>query len=273
MKALHKGLLTAAAIAFCTHAHSARADGDFPVAAPEDTNFVGLGVGLLPDYPGSDDYQFGLLPLARYEFGNHRNIELKGNYISANIIDHDVISFGPAVRYRFGRDDDIEDDVVASLGEIDDTVEAGATLSAKWILNNNIRHRFIVGADALFDVGDTYNGFNGSVYSRYWRPVSQKIDLGISGYLRYGSEDFSETYFGVTPAGATASGLPIFSADGGLTSFDITPMAMVHLSDTWHLGAGVRYSRLTGDAADSPVVDLRGDANQFLAAVGLIYTW
>jgi hypothetical protein len=30
---------------------------------------------------------------------------------------------------------------------------------------------------------------------------------------------------------------------------------------------------LTGDFADSPIVDLRGDADQLLGAIGLTYTW
>ncbi len=205
MKTSHNALLTVTVMACCAHAYSARADGAFPIAAPEDVNYVGLGIGMLPDYPGSDDYQGGLLPLFRYEFGNHRNVELIGNYLSANIVDHDVIRFGPAVRYRFGRDSgDIDDNVVALLPDIDDTVEAGATLSGKWILNNDIRNRFILGADGLFDVGDTYNGFNGSVYSRYWAPVSRTIDLGIGGTVRFASENFNDTYYGVTAAGSAA---------------------------------------------------------------------
>ena len=36
------------------------------------------------------------------------------------------------------------------------------------------------------------------------------------------------------------------------------PMAVIHLSDDWHLGAGVRWERLVGDAADRQIVDDRG---------------
>src|SRR5262245_33649865 len=104
----------------CAGTHQARAQADFPVVTSIETNYAGIGLGVTPDYMGSDDYTFGVLPAFRYEFGNHRNVELIGNYASVNLIDHDIISFGPAIRYRFGRDDDIEDEVVDDLPDIDD---------------------------------------------------------------------------------------------------------------------------------------------------------
>ena len=33
------------------------------------------------------------------------------------------------------------------------------------------------------------------------------------------------------------------------------------------------YKRMLGDAEDSPVVDVRGDANQFFVALALLYSW
>ena len=45
------------------------------------------------------------------------------------------------------------------------------------------------------------------------------------------------------------------------------------LSPNWHLAGGLIYSRLVGDAADSPVTDDRGSANQFFAGLGIAYAW
>ena len=39
------------------------------------------------------------------------------------------------------------------------------------------------------------------------------------------------------------------------------------------LGFGIRYKFLLGDAPDSPVVDVRGSNKQFLAGLGLLYSW
>ena len=47
--------------------------------------------------------------------------------------------------------------------------------------------------------------------------------------------------------------------------------AMYHLSQNWHLGAGALYSRLFGDAADSPLVADRGSKNQWISGVMALY--
>jgi len=47
----------------------------------------------------------------------------------------------------------------------------------------------------------------------------------------------------------------------------------MHLSDRWHLAGGLRYQRMTGDAEDSPVVSMRGDADQWIVGLGAAFSW
>ena len=47
----------------------------------------------------------------------------------------------------------------------------------------------------------------------------------------------------------------------------------MHLSQHWHLAAGVRYERIVGDAEDSPVVAIAGSANQWIAGLGVAFSW
>ena len=49
--------------------------------------------------------------------------------------------------------------------------------------------------------------------------------------------------------------------------------AVLHLSPQWRLGAGVMYSRLVGDAADSLIVAERGSKNQWIYGVDALYAW
>lgn len=273
---MKKILVTAAFISLFAmgSARDAQAQSaQFPLITSIEGNYVGVGLGFVPDYVGSDDYDFGAAPMARYEFGGHRNIELIGNYATINILNCENWEFGPAAQYRFGRDDDIDDDTVELLGEIDDTIELGAALSYKKILDGNPRNRFIASLDVLHDVGDEHEGLVGTASVRYWDQVSEKIDLGIAGSVQYGSDDFTDTFFSVSSAGSAASGLDEFDADGGIKSFRVMPMAVMHLNERWHIGAGVRWERLTGDAEDSPIVDVRGDENQFIGGIGIVYAW
>jgi outer membrane protein len=45
------------------------------------------------------------------------------------------------------------------------------------------------------------------------------------------------------------------------------------LGPRWFAGAGAFYQRLTGDAADSPIVTQRGDRNQWTVGGGIGYAW
>jgi len=238
-----------------------------------EASYVGLAVGFIPDYVGSDDYTYGIAPAFRYQFDEQRFVELTANYLDANILNSSTWRFGPAFRYRFGRDGDVDDLVVKNMSDIDDTIEGGVTAYGTWILGNDPRHRVTAGADALWDLGDASGGYSSNVFARYWAPVSRAIDVGVAGNFQYSDENFNDTYFGVSAADSTASGLPTFNADSGVTSYSIMPMAMIHLSREWHVGVGFRYQKLAGDAADSPIVEDRGDDSQWVGGIGLVYSW
>lgn len=250
---------------------STYAQGQFPIEGSFEGNYVGAAIGVVPDYSGSDEYMVGAAPVGRYNFGNNRYVELLGNYASANLVNSENWRLGPAVQYRFGRKD-VDDAVVDRMSEIDGALQAGGTLSYTYRINNDIRHRVGAGIDVLQDVeGD--KGLSGTAYARYWAPVSRAVDLGISGSVVYGDEDFNDTYYGISSADSAASGLSTFNADSGINAYRIMPMAMLHLSQQWHIGAGVRWERLTGDAADSPIVSERGDENQIAGGIGVAYSW
>jgi outer membrane protein len=50
-------------------------------------------------------------------------------------------------------------------------------------------------------------------------------------------------------------------------------LGIFHLSRKWHPAGGVLYSRLLGDASDSPIVSDRGSKNQWIFGAELVYGW
>jgi MipA family protein len=81
------------------------------------------------------------------------------------------------------------------------------------------------------------------------------------------------TYFGVTPADAQASGLGVYQAEAGIRDVRGWLVALVHLSPRWTLGAGMVYSWLADEAGQSPIVSDRGSRNQWLFGGGAMYLW
>jgi MipA family protein len=86
---------------------------------------------------------------------------------------------------------------------------------------------------------------------------------------QFGNARFARTYFGVTGAEALASGvLTPYSPQGGLTSAGFEVGAYQALGRDWGVSANLRYDRLQGDAARSPIVT-QGRRDQITAQFGL----
>ena len=236
---------------------------------------IGLGVAAVPDYRGSEDYTMGVAPLFRYTFkGTFRYVSLVANELSVNLLNNKAFRLGPVFNYSFGRSDDVEDEKVQDMEEIDGTVEAGVFFDYAWIDPQNPRNRFLIGITALTDVGSESDGTRGRFNVRYWHQVAKAADIFLVGGLWYVDDDWNDTYFGVNDDNVGTSGLPFYEADSGLNEYFLGVGGLIYLSKNWALAGGVRYSRLTGDAEDSPVVDGedgRGDPNQWVAGLGVAY--
>jgi len=278
MKHMKPGLMSGTLAVFMAMAALpglASAAGGTAFELPEQINLVGLGVGQAPDYSGSDDYETAVAPMGRYYFSGNKYIQLLGPQLTLNLLDNDVWQFGPELLYRFGRDNDVDDVVVSQMRKIDGTLMAGAYVAATLEDPVNPLKRWVFSADLVADTGDTNSGLFGTAFAKYWFPVGKTL-LNLSGGITYGSDDYNNTYYGVYGSDIalypSLGGFP-YRVDGGINSVVVLAGGVMPLSKTWSLAAGVRYERLLGDIADSPVVDQRGDANQWIYGIALGYTW
>jgi MipA family protein len=237
-------------------------------------NVVGVGVAAIPDYMGSDNYTVGAAPFLKYTYPNSQwYLRLLVADVQINVINHPIFRLGPAVNYRFGRSDNVDDKVVKHMEEIDGTIEAGAFAGIELVDKDNPRQRFLAQVEWLSDVGNVYNGYNVSVTASFWAPVHKMVDVTIGGGCTYASDNYMNTYFGVSQKDSERTGLPGFKASAGFRDVRINPGAVVHLSPDWHVAAGIQYRRLLDDAESSPVVDDRGSANQWIMGLGVAYSW
>lgn len=243
-----------------------------PFVIDNQPNYFSLAVGVAPDYVGSDDVRAVGGPTGRLGFGKHRYVELVATQLSSNLINHEYWRLGPTINYRFGRDD-VDDAVVDLMTDVEGAFEAGISGGIEMTNGVNPRYKFRLSADFLYDVSDEHGGFVANVAARYWIPLGRAFDLGIGAGTSYASEDFNSTYFDVNATDSGLSGLRTFSADGGVKDVTGLIAIVMHFSPKWHIAAGLRYQRLLGDAADSPVVADRGSENQIIAGMGLAYAW
>jgi outer membrane protein len=249
-------------------ATSPRADTQFLALTPTYIpNYFGLGAGSYPDYIGSDDSTAGVAPFGRLTFGEQRYVSLEVNYLSINLLEDRNWRFGPAGMWRFGRDD-VDDPVVSQLPDIDASLEIGM-FGAYEFVGEDPRDRWWIGGNLMKGITGDNDGYTLAASVRRWMPVGRSTALGFSLGTTYGTSDYMDTFFSVDAGGAAASGLDAFSAGAGVRDVRVTVALMQPLSREWVIGAGFLYSRLLNDAADSPIVSVRGDRDQLVFGIGV----
>ena len=263
-------------------------DDDAPARSAEGTVFdgdwvqVGIGAGFAPDYDGSDDYEVFPLPIIQGSLGgidiNPRAAGFALDFIPDSADSKVNFGFGPAVRLRTSRTGDIEDPVVAAAGELDTAVEVGpsASIGVSGVLNPY--DSLSANVDVRWDVAGAHEGMVINPGITYFTPVSRGAGISLSLSAEHGDEAFNEYYYSVTPAQATASGLPVYDAGSGFNKLSANLLVGYDLDgDITNGGLALfaigGYSRMIGDAKDSPFVALRGDADQFLIGGGIGYTF
>lgn len=251
-----------------TIAASAIADTQFLSLTPTYLpSYFGLGIGSYPEYLGSDDAAIGVAPFGRYSFGEQRYASLEVNYATINLLENRNWRAGPAGMYRFGRED-VDDPIVDRLPDIEGTFELGGFISYENV-GSDPRERWSVGASFTHGVTGDNDGYTIAASARRWMPVGEFAALGFYAGTTYGSSDYMDTFFSVSPAGAADSGLSVFEAESGVRDVRLSVVYVQPLSRTWLVGGGLMFSRLLNDAADSPIVSERGDRDQLVFGLGV----
>ncbi len=242
---------------------------DLPGTIP---NMVGAGIGSTTEYAGGNERMIGVLPGLRYTTESGRLLEWYGPYAQFNFGGLTGFQFGPAVSLRLGRKN-VDDAVVAQIHEIDTTAEAGGWVGYEYVNSDGFPFRLRGGLNVLTNAGIVYGGVRASATGSLWVPAHRRVMLGAGLGMTWVSRSFNQTYFGVTAADSAASGLPIYSPGGGLQQVTGWLAAIYQIDRHWYAGAMIYMQRITGSAADSPIVTQRGTANQITYGAGIAYAW
>jgi outer membrane scaffolding protein for murein synthesis (MipA/OmpV family) len=251
---------------------------------PYDRNSLTLGLGgaYVPSYEGSDDYILTPIGLA---FGKVSGFGFatRGTALYVDLVpdrrDAPVdFDFGPLANVRLDRTNRIRDARVRALGELDTAIELGVWAGLR---KNGVLHEYDnIGVRIAWqkDVGDAHDSTIVTPAIEYSSPLGPKTLVSFSLQAEHVGDGYARTYYSIAPAGAAASGLAVYNADGGWKNWRATLLLGQALTgDLRHprlsLFGGVGYSRLLGDIARSPIVRVAGDRDQYFATLGLAYTF
>lgn len=245
---------------------------------------ITIGVGGIygPSYDGSDDYVLTPVPIVQGEVRGvtitPRPAGVALDFIPDGRDARIGFSLGPVATISANRRRQIKDPVVRAAGKLDMAIELGVSggVTAYKLLNDYDSLTF--SADVKWDVNGAYKGMTWAPSVSYVTPLSKAVLATLSVSAHHADDKYARYYYSVTPAQSTASGLPQYQADGGWDSVSTGLLVGWDLSGDLRDGglaifAVGSYSRMLGDAKDTPYTSLRGDADQWLAGAGVAYTF
>ena len=243
-----------------------------PAAAQEAPTLLGWtldsvrgGVRYAPDYLGSDDYRAwftGAVVLVRRDAAPTPK-GAPDDGVSLGLIGTGPVTAGVVGRWRSSREDDND---LRGFEKIDGTVEAGGFVNwwpTDWLRFRAEARRGFGGHDAW--VGDF--GADAIVRGERWT-------FTAGPRLDWGDDDFTSTYFAVTPQDAARSprGLAAYAPSGATWSPGLVASAEYRVTPRWSVQSVATYSRITGDGADRPIVEDLGAPDQFSLSLSARYT-
>lgn len=254
---------------FCLGSVSLGLAQDLDLAAGEEAkasgSLIGLGLAYAPDYEGSEDYEMVPLVRAVYVMQNGMSLSFLGSTLRFNLIPDSPWNAGLIARYRTERND-VENNRVDRMEKVDAALELGGFAAYRM-------DQWIFSLALLGDVADAHDGYLLEFSTGYIQPLAAGSHLTWFLSASYADENYMDTYFGVSSADSDRSGLSQYSADGGIKDVGVGLLYENGLSRHWNLLAGLKYTRLLDEAADSPVVDDEGSENQLLVGAAISYVF
>ena len=244
---------------------------------------IGLGAGIIPEYEGANKSSVVPVPGAVGKVGGLSFLYV-GNRVSLDLINDGAsqwdFQLGPVAGIGFNRASvkNIDDARIRALGKVGTAVELGGYLGVgRWGIITSNYDRVSATVTVRHDLADAHSGTIITPSLSYMTPLSTKSLAMIAISANHVDDEYASSYFSITPGQSVTSGLPIHTAGSGWKDWTFGAAGNVSLtgdlSGGLSLVGGIAYTRLLGDIAASPVVSIAGSRDQWMAGLGLAYTF
>lgn len=229
-----------------------------PVLAAEQSEgnvlTLGGGVDVAPRYSGSDKSRVGAAQVVDYAMANGFFISTTWGIGYGNNIGN--LDYSAAVSYRTGRKDkDVSSDSISSgsdylrgMGDIKGSAIVVPGLGYKvtdWL-------HLQLQAEVPVSERDNGEAAHFGISSPLYTSPNNAVTLALTS--SWGSGKYMQTYYGVSAAQSAASGFARHDAGAGIYAYSLNLDWTHRLTSRWSVLAAAGVTQLTGDAADSPIV-------------------
>jgi outer membrane protein len=220
--------------------------------------------GAGPSFPGSKTETFVFIPaIDIHRAGEREWLMLPTDAFSYTLYQTGNFRIGAAGDYILERNHS-DSGAIHGLNDINYTLELGAFAEYYPVPFIRTRIELLQGVTGA-------EGLAARLMADYvFQPNAQWL-FTAGPRLQFANTEYQSTFFSVDSVEAIRSGLPAYHASGGLNSAGLDATARYNVNERLSLRAFADWERLAGDAADSPIVKLRGSEDQFEFGVGAAY--
>lgn len=230
---------------------------------------LGAGIATAPDYEGSDDNE--AVPFWNLRAGDlyhpETYVQLVGSRLLSNFVPDDHWRLGLAGQFIKKRDD-VDNDQVDDLENVDASLMLGVV--AGYDFFTTLQNDLVLEFEARQDIAND-NGFQGTLRGRYGHLFAGRWRFDGLVATTYAGDDYMNSYFSIDADDAARSGLDEFDADAGFKDVTLGASLTYRFLGNWSATGTGTYTRLIGDAEDSPVVDDVGDKDNVFAGFLINY--
>jgi outer membrane scaffolding protein for murein synthesis (MipA/OmpV family) len=217
---------------------------------------IGAGAIYMPEYEGSDKFDFKPFPIFSADFGERVHVNVEG--VTVDLFERDGFRVGVTGGYDFGRKQD-DSHYLRGLGDIEAGGVVGGIVSYE-------KGPFEVYAALDKTIGGS-EGLTGTFGAKASHRYERFI-FSAEASATWADDKYMAAYFGVSPDQSTRSGLPQYEAKAGIKRVDLKGSVTYMLTQSWLVTGATGVGFLMGDAKDSPIV--KNDVQPF-AMLGVGY--
>jgi outer membrane protein len=237
-----------------------------PAKEPGWTVTIGIEARLQPAWVGADHDRVVPNPLIDIRAqGTPQRFDAPRDSIGVALFEAGQFRAGPVGNLEAPRRERHNAEL-RGLGNVGRTLELGGFAEYWWVPWLRTRGELRQGIGG-------HHGLVSDLTADVVAPVAPGWTLSGGPRLTMATSEAISPYFSVDAAQSAASGLPVYSAHGGVRSIGAGAKARYDFDRQWFTHAFVEYQRLQGDAADSPIVVQRGSPNQTMIGLGVGYSF
>lgn len=215
---------------------------------------LGGGVGVAPRYSGSDENRVSTALVLDYSMHNGFFVSSTRGLGYGNSLGN--LDYSAALSYRTGRKDhNVDSDTMSDgsdhlrgMGNVKGSALGVVGLGYK--LTNWLSAQ--VQAEVPFSQRDNGAALHFGIVSPLYHSPKNSVTLGLTS--SWGTNDYMQTYYGVSAAQSAASGFTQYHAGSGIYACSLNLDWTHNFTESWSVVADAGYTQLAGDARNSPIV-------------------